>query len=61
MVSLSLKEFLNTVENHLVTYDKEVSWNLEATKIIVENEGRPVLFKRISGSHYPLVANVLYS
>ncbi|OYT60073.1 MAG: UbiD family decarboxylase [Desulfurococcales archaeon ex4484_217_1] len=60
MVSLSLREFLNTVKNY-VTYDKEVSWNLEATKIIVENEGRPVLFKRISSSQYPLVANVLYS
>ena len=61
MESLTLKEFLGYIKDELIVYDKRTHWNIEASKIIKENEGKPIFFKNIADSKYSLLANTLYS
>lgn len=61
MGSLTLKEFLSYIKNELIVYNKRVHWNIEASKIIKENEEKPIFLKNIASSKYPLLANTLYS
>ena len=59
----NLRTFLDllTRENDIITIEAEVDPYLEAAEIhrrVIEREGPALLFKRIKGSNYPVVANL---
>ena len=43
---------------YLVTVDREVDPYLEIARLAAELDGRPVLFTRVKGSAFPVVAGV---
>jgi UbiD family decarboxylase len=57
---MNLHEFLAAAAaaGYLVTVDREVDPYLEAAAIAAEHDGRPILFRRVKGSAFPVVAGV---
>ncbi len=57
---MDLHEFIAAADaaGYLVTIDREVDPYLEAARIIAAHDGRPVLFTRVRGSRFPVVAGV---
>jgi 2,5-furandicarboxylate decarboxylase 1 len=57
---MNLHEFIASAETagYLVTIDREVDPYLEVARIAAENDGHPLLFKRVKGSAFPVVAGV---
>ena len=57
---MNLHEFLAAADaaGYLITVDREVDPYLESARIAAENDGRPLLFKRVKGSAFPVVAGV---
>jgi UbiD family decarboxylase len=57
---MNLHEFLSAAEaaGCLVTIDREVAPYLEAARIAAEYDGRPILFRRVTGSAFPVMAGV---
>jgi UbiD family decarboxylase len=57
---MDLHEFLVAANAaaYLVTIDREVDPYLEAAAIAAAHDGRPILFRRVKGSPFPVVAGV---
>jgi 3-polyprenyl-4-hydroxybenzoate decarboxylase len=57
---MNLHEFLSAADaaGHLITIDREVDPYLEAAAIAAEHDGRPILFRRVRGSAFPVLAGV---
>jgi len=57
---MNLHTFLAAADaaGHLVTIDREVDPYLEIARLAAELDGRPVLFTRVRGSAFPVVAGV---
>ncbi len=57
---MDLHEFMSAAESAgvLITVDREVDPYLEAARLAAEVDGRPVLFRRVKGSAFPVVAGV---
>jgi UbiD family decarboxylase len=57
---MNLHEFIAIARDagHLVTVDREADPHLEIARLIAEFDGRPVLFTRVRGSAFPVVAGV---
>jgi UbiD family decarboxylase len=57
---MNLHEFLAAADTvgYLIKIDREVDPYLEVARIAAENDGRPLLFRRVQGSAYPVVAGV---
>jgi len=57
---MNLHVFLSAAAaaGYLVTIDREVDPYLEAAAIAAEHDGRPILFRRVKGSAFPVVAGV---
>ena len=58
---MNLHEFIAAADatGYLLTIDREVDPYLEAAAIIAEHDGRPVLFKHVKGSPFPVIAGDL--
>lgn len=57
---MDLHEFIVAAEasGHLITVDREVDPYLEAAAIAAEHDGRPILFRRVKGSAFQVIAGV---
>lgn len=57
---MNLHEFIAAADaaGYLVTVDREVDPYLEAARLAAEVDGRPILFRRVKGSAFPVVAGV---
>ena len=57
---MNLHEFLAAADTagYLITVDREVDPYLEAARLAAEVDGRPILFRRVKGSPFPVVAGV---
>lgn len=57
---MDLRSFIAAADmaGYLVTIDHEVDPYLEMARLIAEHDGRPVLFNRVKGSSYRVVAGV---
>jgi len=57
---MNLHVFLSAAAaaGYLVTIDREVAPYLEAAAIAAAHDGRPILFRRVKGSAFPVVAGV---
>jgi UbiD family decarboxylase len=57
---MDLHEFLAATDaaGYLLTTDREVDPYLAAAAIAAQNDGRPVLFQRVRGSAFPVIAGV---
>ena len=57
---MNLHEFLAAADTagYLVTIEREVDPYLEVARLAAENDGCPMLFKRVKGSAFPVVAGV---
>ena len=57
---MNLHEFIAAADaaGYLVTMDREVDPYLEAARLAAEVDGRPILFRRVKGSAFPVVAGV---
>ena len=57
---MNLHEFIAAADaaGYLITIDREVDPYLEAARLAAEVDGRPVLFRRVRGSAFPVVAGV---
>ena len=57
---MNLHEFLAAADaaGYLITVDREVDPYLEAARLAAEVDGRPILFRRVKGSAFPVVAGV---
>ena len=57
---MNLHEFLAAADaaGYLITIDREVDPYLEAARLAAEVDGRPILFRRVKGSPFPVVAGV---
>ena len=43
---------------YLITVDREVDPYLEAARLAAEVDGRPILFRRVKGGPFPVIAGV---
>ena len=57
---MNLHEFLAAADaaGYLITVDREVDPYLEAARLAAEVDGRPILFRRVKGSAFPVVAGI---
>ena len=57
---MNLHEFLAAADaaGYLITVDREVDPYLEAARLAAEVDGRPILFRQVKGSAFPVVAGV---
>ena len=57
---MDLHQFIASAETagYLITVDREVDPYLEAARLAAEVDGRPILFRRVKGSPFPVVAGV---
>ena len=57
---MNLHEFLAVADavGYLITVDREVDPYLEAARLAAEVDGRPILFRQVKGSPFPVVAGV---
>ncbi len=57
---MSLRSLLEELrrEGELKTITREVNPRLEAAALMREHDGRPILFERVSGAEYPVVAGL---
>ena len=57
---MNLHGFLAAADaaGYLITVDREVDPYLEAARLAAEVDGRPILFRRVQGSPYPVVVGV---
>jgi UbiD family decarboxylase len=57
---MDLHQFIVSAETagYLITVDREVDPYLEAARLAAEVDGRPILFRRVKGSPFPVVAGV---
>jgi 2,5-furandicarboxylate decarboxylase 1 len=57
---MNLHEFLAAADaaGYLITVDREVDPYLEAARLAAEVDGRPILFRRVKGSAFPVMAGV---
>ncbi len=57
---MNLHEFIAAADaaGYLITVDREVDPYLEAARLAAEVDGRPILFRRVRGSAFPVVAGV---
>ena len=57
---MNLHDFIAAADaaGYLITIDREVDPHLEAARLAAEVDGRPVLFRRVKGSTFPVVAGV---
>ena len=57
---MNLHEFLAAADaaGYLITVDREVDPYLEAARLAAEVDGRPILFRQVKGSPFPVVAGV---
>lgn len=61
LLTLSKYLTLDFVRKNTVKFSKEINYNLEASRRILDNEGKLVFFSKIRDSNIPLVANTLFS
>jgi UbiD family decarboxylase len=57
---MDLHQFIASAKTagYLITVDREVDPHLEAARLTAEVDGRPILFRRVKGSAFPVVAGV---
>jgi len=57
---MNLHEFLAAADaaGYLITVDREVDPYLEAARLAAEVDGRPILFRQVKGSPFPVVVGV---
>ena len=57
---MDLHQFIASAETagYLITVDREVDPYLEAARLAAEVDGRPILFRRVKGSPFPVIAGV---
>ena len=57
---MDLHQFITSAETagYLITVDREVDPYLEAARLAAEVDGRPILFRRVKGSPFPVIAGV---
>ena len=57
---MNLHEFLADADaaGYLITVDREVDPYLEVARLAAEVDGRPILFRQVKGSPFPVVAGV---
>ena len=57
---MNLHQFLAAADaaGYLITVDREVDPYLEAARLAAEVDGRPILFRRVKGSPFPVIAGV---
>jgi 2,5-furandicarboxylate decarboxylase 1 len=57
---MNLHKFLAAADaaGYLITADREVDPYLEAARLATEVDGRPILFRQVKGSPFPVVAGV---
>jgi len=57
---MNLHAFLAAADaaGYLITVDREVDPYLEAARLAAEVDGRPILFRQVKGSPFPIVAGV---
>ena len=55
---MDLHEFINAADTagYLITVDREVDPYLEIARLAAEQDGRPLLFTRVKGSAFPVLA-----
>jgi UbiD family decarboxylase len=57
---MNLHEFVAAADaaGYLITVDRAVDPYLEVARLAAENDGRPMLFRRVKGSPFPVIAGV---